>query len=180
MIDSLAKGNASVQQQLTHHAKQCVKPGYDYFESKFEGDLKPPVLLFKDARYFDPCKAVELKLTCRDLFMPSLPGCMKDSIIDGLKSELPEYMGKAEDVAPTISRTDWWSHHESKLPNWSKACKLCCSSHPQQWLKGCSLYYRTHSKINSTLHWKTILRHLLHYNTTTGHNFVIFHCSLRI
>ena len=33
-------------------------------------------------------------------------------------------MAKAEDVAPTISRTDWWSDHESELPNWSNACKL--------------------------------------------------------
>ena len=36
----------------------------------------------------------------------------------------PKYMAKAEDVALTISRTDWWSHHESELPNWSKACKM--------------------------------------------------------
>ena len=34
--------------------------------------------------------------------------------------------------------------------------------------------------INSTLHWKTILRHLLLcYYPITGHNFIIFHC-LRI
>ena len=124
MIDSLAKGNATVQQQFIHYAKQCVKPGYDYFESKFEGDLKPAVLLFKAARYFDPCKAVELKPTCCDLdSLRAFPCLDEDSIIDGLKSELPEYMAKAEDVAPTISRTDWWSDHESELPNWSNACK---------------------------------------------------------
>ena len=29
VIDSLAKGNATVQQQLTHYASQCVKLGYD-------------------------------------------------------------------------------------------------------------------------------------------------------
>ena len=34
VIDSIAKGNATLQQQFIHYAKQCVKPGYDYFESK--------------------------------------------------------------------------------------------------------------------------------------------------
>ena len=33
-------------------------------------------------------------------------------------------MAKAADVDPTISKTDWWSNHESELPNWSKASKL--------------------------------------------------------
>ena len=66
---------------------------YDCFESKFEVDLKLAVLLFKAARYFDPCKAVELKPTCCDLdSLCTFPYLDKDSIIDGLKSELPEYM----------------------------------------------------------------------------------------
>ena len=125
VINTLANGNTTVQQQLTNYAKQCVKPGYDYFESKFEGDLKPALLLFKAARYFDPCKAIELTPTSCDVdSLRAFPCLDQDSIIDGLKSELPQYMAKAEDVALTISRTDWWSHHESELPNWSKACKM--------------------------------------------------------
>ena len=125
VINTLANGNTTVQQQLTNYAKQCVKPGYDYFESKFEGDLKPVLLLFKAARYFDPCKAIELRPTSCDVDSLRAFRCLdQDSIIDGLKSELPQYMAKAEDVALTISRTDWWSHHENELPNWSKACKM--------------------------------------------------------
>ena len=119
VIDSLAKEYATVQQQFIYYAKQCVKPGYDYFDSKFEGDLKPAVLLFKTARYFDPCKAVEPKPTCYDLYsLCAFPCLLEDSLIDGLKSELPEYMA---DVAQTISKTDWWSSHENDLPNWSNA-----------------------------------------------------------
>jgi len=67
VISSLTNGNATQLAQFTHYAKQCVKPGYDYFESKFKGELKPAVQLFKAARYFDPCKMVELKPTCCDL-----------------------------------------------------------------------------------------------------------------
>ena len=102
-----------------------MKPGHDYFESKFQGDLKQAVQLFKAARYFDPCKAIELKPTCCDLdALRAFPCLDEDAIIDGLKSELPQYMASSEDVSPTVSRTDWWSCHESELPNWSKAAKL--------------------------------------------------------
>ena len=67
----------------------------------------------KAARYFDPCKAIELRPTSYDVdSLRAFPCLDQDSIIDGLKSELPQYMAKAEDVALTISRTDWWSHHE--------------------------------------------------------------------
>ncbi len=124
VINTLAHGNQQIQ-QLTDYAKQCVKPGHDYFESKFQGDLKPAVQLFKAARYFDSCKAVELKPTCCDLdALRAFPCLDEDTIIDGLKSELPQYMATSKDVSPTVSRTDWWSRHESELPNWSKAVKL--------------------------------------------------------
>ena len=110
VIRSQANGNATQQAQLMQYAKECVKPGYDYFESKFEGELEPAVLLFKAARYFDPCKIVELKPTCCDLdSLRAFPCLDKDSIIDRLKYELPQYMAKAADVDPTISKIDWWS-----------------------------------------------------------------------
>ena len=125
VIETLANWSATAQQQLIQYAKPCVKPGYNYFESKFEGDLKPAVLLFKGACYFDPCKAVELKPTCCELdTLRTFPCLDEDTIIDSLKSKLPEYMAKAEDVAPSISRTDWWNHHMSELSNLSNACKL--------------------------------------------------------
>ena len=125
VINKVAHGNPVLHQQFRDYAEQCVKPGHDYFESKFQGDLKQAVQLFKAARYFDPCKAIELKPTCCDLdALRAFPCLDEDAIIDGLKSELPQYMASSEDVSPTVSRTDWWSCHESELPNWSKAAKL--------------------------------------------------------
>ena len=38
-----------------------VKPAYDYFQQKFDNDLKVAVSIFKYARYFDPGKIGELK-----------------------------------------------------------------------------------------------------------------------
>ena len=106
----------------------------------------------------------------------AFPSLDQDSIIDGLKSELPQYMAKAEDVALTIFRTDWWSHHENELPNWSKACKMSLLFQPSSAAAERVLYFRIHLINNNTLHWKIILRHLLCYSTITGHNFVIFYC----
>ena len=68
---------------------------------------------------------MELKPTCCDLdSLPTFPCLDENSIIDGLKSELPEYMAKDADIDQTISVTQWWNRHQDELLNWSKACKL--------------------------------------------------------
>ena len=41
--------------------KSCIQPAYDYFNSRFESELKIPVSAFKAAGYFDPLKFNELK-----------------------------------------------------------------------------------------------------------------------
>ena len=86
----LATGDAARERQLVGYAKACVQPAYQYFQSKFEKDLKPALLAFKAARYFSPSKICELKPSTADTdslraftFLNSSP------VIDGLKTELP-------------------------------------------------------------------------------------------
>ena len=46
-------------------------------------------------------------------------------IIDNQKnSELPKYWAAAEDVSNKTDIIEWWSSHETDLPNWAKACRL--------------------------------------------------------
>ena len=110
-------------QQLIDYAKSCIQPAYDYFNSRFDGELKIPVLAFKAARYFDPSKINELKPTLSDIDSLKVLPLIKNPLITNLKTELPTYMSKAEDVLPTVSKTEWWKKHAHELPFWSSACK---------------------------------------------------------
>ena len=42
-VRNLASGNATVEQQLIAYAKSCVEPGFQYFQTKFDGELSPAV-----------------------------------------------------------------------------------------------------------------------------------------
>ena len=47
-------------------------------------------------------------------------------MIDGLKSELPEYLAEDEDVSEKVDVIKWWKSHEAdgRLPSWTRACRL--------------------------------------------------------
>ena len=62
----LAIGDATCE-QLVGYAKACVQPAYQYFQSKFDNDLKPVLLAFKAARYFSLSKMSELKPSAADI-----------------------------------------------------------------------------------------------------------------
>ena len=47
VINKLANGNPTLQQQLTDYSKQCVKPGHEHFIDEFEGELKPACKLLE-------------------------------------------------------------------------------------------------------------------------------------
>ncbi len=123
MALKLSNGNALLCQQLIDDAKSCIQPAYDYFNSRFDGELKIPVSAFKAARYFDPSKINELKPTLSDIDSLKVLPFIKNPLITNLKTELPAYMSKAEDVLPTVSKTEWWKKHAQELPFWSSACK---------------------------------------------------------
>ena len=44
-------------------------------------------------------------------------------LIINLKTELPTYLSKAEDVSSIVSKTKWWRDHVHELPFWSSTCK---------------------------------------------------------
>ena len=93
------------------YAKACVKPAFDYFNSKFGTDLEKAVSAFKYARFFDPVKIVEIKPSASDIErLRIFPFLDSDSIIDGLKVELPKYLATAEDISPEIDRLEWWKN----------------------------------------------------------------------
>ena len=52
---------------LTTYVKNCVQPGYNYFEEKFSNNLIEPLTAFQYACYFDPVKIAELKPSAADL-----------------------------------------------------------------------------------------------------------------
>lgn len=83
------------------YAKTCVAPAYEYFQQKFDGELKPQVEAFKAARIFLPCKASEMKPTTSDI--DQLKCFNFDlSLIEGLKTELATYMTCCDSVSPWV------------------------------------------------------------------------------
>ena len=74
---------------------------------------------------FSPSKVCELKPSsaaidslCKFTFLNS------SFVIDGLKTELPQYLASAEGVSHEIDVIQWWKTHEHELPCWSRAFKF--------------------------------------------------------
>jgi len=97
-----------------------VKAAYDYFHQKFDVDLKQAVLVFKQARFFNPAKIGELKHSCTDIDdLKAIPGLRSGAILEEFKDELPTYMATADGVS-TLSgplRTGSWSLDAVLGPN---------------------------------------------------------------
>lgn len=130
-IATKLSSTSTQKQQLIHYGKTCVKPAYDYFQQKFDNDLKVAVSIFKYARYFDPGKIGELKPSSSDVDnLRVIPGLSSGAVLVGLKSELPKYMAIADGVSMRADKLLWWKNHESELPCWSEACKIALLIQP--------------------------------------------------
>ena len=57
---------------------------------------------------------------------------LNSEVINGLKSELPEYLAAPEDISDEIDVLRWWKSHDSneRLPNWTSTCKKILSVQP--------------------------------------------------
>ena len=107
-----------------NYAHACIKPGYDYFKSKFDHDLLPIVNAFKAARLFLPAKITDHKPDSTTVeTLRSFKFLDKDEVVQNLKSELPAYLALAEDLSDEIDPLKWWEKNEGVLPFWSNACK---------------------------------------------------------
>ena len=110
--------------QLVRYAKNCIKPGYEYFNTKFDEDLSITLSMFKCLRLFDPSFVADAHPVCEDIEdLRVLPFYNSDSTINNLKREMPTYAAEAEDVSSQTDWTDWWEKKADKLPEWSNACR---------------------------------------------------------
>lgn len=118
----IASGNLNLLQYLQTHATECIRPGLQYFETKFGSNLSAPVSVFKAARLFSPVKVHEMKPVASDVDILSAFPFLNDSVtISNLKSELPSYLAKASDVSPDFDMLEWWKWNSDGLPHWSSA-----------------------------------------------------------
>ena len=115
----LANGNTTHERQLIAYAKAACVPAYAYFKEKFDNDLRPIVLAFKSTRYLSPSKVNQLKPTANDVYSFAAFLFLNSEVINGLKSELPEYLAAAEDVSDEFDVLRWWKLHDDngRLPN---------------------------------------------------------------
>ena len=118
----IASGDSNLQQRLQTYATECIRPGLQYFETKFGSDLSAPVSVFKAARLFSPVKVDEMKPVACDVDTLSAFPFLNDSVtISNLKSELPSYLAKASDVSPDFDMLEWWKRNSGGLPHWCSA-----------------------------------------------------------
>ena len=106
----------------------CVKDGIKYFQDKLGNDSAHPLNAFKAARLFSPSKICDIQPSVLDVdLLMSIPALNKSATITELKQELPAYVARAADVAPTIDELDWWQRNQAPLPAWSSAAKKSLS-----------------------------------------------------
>ena len=111
VANNLAGSEKAIQRQLNEivaYAKASIQQAYDYFLAKFNKDLQPALSGFKAAPYFSPIKICEIKPHATDIESLHVLSFLNDSkVIDGLKSELANYLPSAEDVWDNIDLVEW-------------------------------------------------------------------------
>ena len=119
----LSAGNPARSQQFEQYGRLCVKPGLDYFLTKFNCDLSDSVAAFKAARLFVPQKVTKMRPTANSIDDLAVFTFFNDpALLSQLKSELPEYLVKADDAAD-IAPLEWWDRQEHSLPHWSASVR---------------------------------------------------------
>ena len=118
------RGNTAQPQQFIQYGKSCVSPGLEYYTTKFTEDLSESVAAFKAACLFVPQKLLDLKPDASAIDALAAFPFLNTSILNSLKSELPNYLAKATDIASNVTTVDWWRRHQTDLPHWSSAAQL--------------------------------------------------------
>lgn len=122
----LATGSPNLVQKWIDYGKVCVKPGLDYFSTKFQHDLCDTVAAFKVARLLLPTKMAEMSPSAGVVDeLKAFPFLDNRILLDNLKLELPKYLAKVADASPNIDPLIWWKNYSycSDLPHWSAAVK---------------------------------------------------------
>ncbi len=139
----LSQGNTTVEQQCLQYGASCVQPAFDYFQTKFHGDLKPAVSAFKAAQLFCTHKVNDLQsdssLVNSVTAFPFLQAPFL--LLINLKAELPQYLACAADLAQEVESLDWWNRHSTTLPYWFSAASTELLVKPSSVaVEGCSPY----------------------------------------
>ena len=104
----LAVGNPIVAQQWMKYGMDYVRPGIDYFHSKFGNDSSPPLNAFKAARLASLLKVNDLKPVASDIdTLKCIPVLNKSETIENLLKELPTYLAKTNGISTDINALDW-------------------------------------------------------------------------
>ena len=125
---SRSRGSTStsqaLQQNIIQYATACVQPGLDYFNKMFDSNLKDTLMAFKAARYFSPLRLKDIQPDAQALnSVKAFPFLDSETIMDGLKQELPSYQAKVMDLDPAIDILQWWHQNECDLPCWAAAAR---------------------------------------------------------
>ena len=121
----LAKGNASCGSQLTVYANTCCVPAYAHLRERFDGDLKHIIRAFKAVCYLSPLKVSKLKPTATDISSRAAFPLLNSELINGLKSELSDYIAAAEDDTSQVLTHNHpsWDHGRSSYASSVFTCR---------------------------------------------------------
>ena len=107
------------------YAESCVQPGFDYFFSRFHGELGSTLAAFKAARLFLPHKVCELQVDATSVdSLTAFPFLQNKTLLSGMKSELPTSLASASGVAADVDPASWWKHHSVDLSHRAHAVRL--------------------------------------------------------
>lgn len=90
-------------EQWVDYARNCVKPGLDYFKKQLNSSLKNSLEAFKTCRLFLPKRINAIKPTAASLdqSFSAIP-FFSQKEIDALKGELSSYLALSTDICVTI------------------------------------------------------------------------------
>ena len=99
--------------------------GFDYIVHIFSTTLKDAVTAFKGARLFSPHKVQEIQPSASSVDSLTVFPFFDQLKLSDLKAEheLPAYLAKSMDIAPTVCPLQWWRTNASELPHWSTAAQ---------------------------------------------------------
>ena len=121
----------SLLDRFMNYGKDRVKPVVQYLKSKFSNELSTSLSIFKAARVFAPSKVKEMTPDISMVNSLSEIAFLNDqTILNNLKSELPQYIAKAAETSPEVDVMSWWFEHSDELPHWSAAAKMVALIQP--------------------------------------------------
>ena len=127
---------------------------------------------YKAASFFFIQRYVcELKPTGTDIDDLKVFPFFTQSLLEGLKAELPLYLLKSDGVSTEMTKLQWWQSHEEELPRWwSNACKqvvliqLSSAAAEESFL-----YLLTHPMKDKTVIWGLLRKPQLCCNITLNY-----------